>query len=177
MKKVIAFLLITAHFSLLTLVSGCGYRPSAHYTKDVVGETVSTQVVISMTDPENTVIIKDAMDEAVIMRFRTSLRDRAHAQTHLQIALQNVSFSPLQFDANGYIISYRTKIILQVMRKRGAYMKNYTAKGTYDFAIDPNAIISDQQRFEAIRQSSAKALDSFVAQVAAEGTRREPAKP
>lgn len=170
-KRPFSFFIV--HVLLFMLLSGCGYRPNAHYAKEVMGETVSTQVMISMTDPENTVIIKDAMDEAVIMRFRSSLRDRAHAQTHLQIALQSVSFAPLQFDVNGYIISYRTTIILQVVRKRGAFTKNYTAKGTYDFAIDPNAIISDQQRFEAIKQSSAKALDSFVAQVAAEGSRRE----
>jgi hypothetical protein len=171
------FSLFIFHALLFMLLAGCGYRPSAHYAKDVIGETVSTQVVISMTDPENTVIIKDAMDEAVIMRFRSSLRDRAHAQTHLQIALRSVSFSPLQYNANGYIVSYRTKIVLEVVRKRGAYTKKYVAKGTYDFAIDPNAIISDQQRFEAIKQSSAKALDSFVSQVAAEGARREHAKP
>jgi hypothetical protein len=165
--------LFILHALLFVLLVGCGYRPSAHYAKEVMGETVSTQVVISMTDPENAVIIKDAVDEAVIMRFRSSLRDRAHAQTHLQIALRSVTFSPLQYDANGYIVSYRTKIMLEVVRKRGAFTKKYIARGTYDFAIDPNAIISDQQRFEAIRLSSAKALDSFVSQVAAEGSRRE----
>jgi hypothetical protein len=173
-NRLFAFSMV--HVLAFTLLAGCGYRPSAHYAKEVMGETVSTQVVISMTDPESTVIIKDAVDEAVIMRFRSSLRDRAHAQTHLQIALRSVTFSPLQYDANGYIVSYRTKIMLEVVRKRGAFTKKYMARGTYDFAIDPNAIISDQQRFEAIKQSSAKALDSFVSQVAAEGSRRENAQ-
>ena len=46
---------------------------------------------------------------------------------------------------------------------------NYRTKGTYDFDIEPNAIISDQVRFEAIRQGAQKALDAFVAQVAAQG--------
>lgn len=45
----------------------------------------------------------------------------------------------------------------------------YMTIGNYDFDIEPNAIISDQVRFEAIRQGAQKGLDAFVAQVAAQG--------
>jgi hypothetical protein len=45
----------------------------------------------------------------------------------------------------------------------------YSSRGMYDFAIEPNAIISDQARFEAIRQGAQKGIDAFVAQVAAQG--------
>ncbi len=48
---------------------------------------------------------------------------------------------------------------------------NYAVSGVYDFNIEPNAIISDQARFEAIRLSSQKAIDVFVAQVAAQGSK------
>ena len=53
------------------------------------------------------------------------------------------------------------------------FSKRYNAVGNYDFTISPNAIITDQQRFDAIAKSATKALDSFVAQVAAEGNRKE----
>ena len=56
--------------SALILFAGCGYQPSSYYAKSVVGESVSTEVVISMEDPQNTVIIKDAVDMAVITKFR-----------------------------------------------------------------------------------------------------------
>jgi hypothetical protein len=39
----------------------------------------------------------------------------------------------------------------------------------YDFEIEPNAIISDQARFEAIRQGAQKGIEAFIAQVAATG--------
>lgn len=151
------------------LLGGCGYRPVSHYSKAVTGETVSTKVIISMEDPENTVIIKDAVDSAVIMRFHSSLREYGEAQTHLDIYLQSVVFQPLQFDEHGYIITYRTRITLRIVRKTGDVSKRYKLKGTHDFAIEPNAIISDQARFTAIKSGSAKAIDSFIAQVAAEG--------
>lgn len=138
-----------------------------------MGETVSTEIIISMTDPENTVDLKDAMDEAVIRRFQTSLRNRKEAETHLQIELKGVGFSALQYDSNGYVISYRTTINLGVFRITENFTKHYKAEGNFDFTINPNAIITDQQRFDAIANSATKALDSFVAQVAAEGTRQK----
>ncbi len=157
---------------LLTLLNGCGYKPSSKEAKKVMGESVSTEIVISMTDPENTVVLKDALDEAVIRRFQTNLRHRKDAATHLKIELQSVGFSALQYDSNGYVISYRTTINLEVTRITTELTKHYFAVGYYDFTISPNAIITDQQRFDAIASSATKALDSFVAQVAAEGARK-----
>ena len=138
-----------------------------------MGDTVSTKVIISMTDPENTVLLKDALDEAVIRRFQTNLRHSREAKTHLEISLRNVSFGALQYDSNGYVISYRTTINLGIKRITKEFTKNYNAVGNYDFTINPNAIITDQQRFEAIANSATKALDSFVAQVASEGSRQQ----
>jgi len=154
------------------LISGCGYLPSSKEARKVLGESVSTKVIISMTDPENTVLLKDALDEAIIRRFQTNLRHQTKAKTHLDISLKSVNFSALQYDANGYIISYRTTIHLGVLRETATLTKSYSATGNYDFSISPNAIITDQQRFDAIANSATKALDSFVAQVAAEGTRQ-----
>jgi len=155
------------------LLIGCGYQPSSKEARKVLGGTVSTKVIISMTDPENTVVLKDALDEAVIRRFQTNLRHRKNAETHLDIKLDSVNFSALQYDSNGYIISYRTTINLAITRSTSVLSKRYNAVGNFDFTINPNAIITDQQRFEAISNSATKALDSFVAQVAAEGTRKK----
>lgn len=159
--------------TLSLLLTGCGYNPSSKEARKVLGETVSTEIIISMEDPENTVVLKDSLDKAVIRRFQTNLRSRKNAATHLQIRLNSVSFNALQYDSNGYVISYRTKINLAVTRITKNFTKRYSAIGNYDFAISPNAIITDQQRFEAIGNSATKALDSFVAQVAAEGSRKE----
>lgn len=155
--------------SAFLLFAGCGYQPSSHYAKSVVGESVSTEVVIRMEDPQNTVIIKDAVDTAVITKFRTALVPKNQSQTHLQISIASVSFSPLRYDVNGYVITYRTVVVMSIIRMSNGKSASYATKGSYDFEIEPNAIISDQARFEAIRQGAQKGIDSFVAQVAAEG--------
>lgn len=155
--------------STLIFLAGCGYQPASHLAKNVLGESVSTEVIISMEDPQNSVIIKDAVDAAVITKFRTSLVSKNVASTHLKIAIGSVSFSPLRYDTDGYVITYRTSVAMAISRTFEGKVKNYTTYGTYDFEIEPNAIISDQSRFEAIRQGAQKGIDAFVAKIAAEG--------
>lgn len=152
------------------LFAGCGYKSAAHYAQSVVGESVSTEVLISMEDPQNTVIIKDAVNTAVITKFRTPLTSKNASQTHLKIRIASVGFSPLRYDTNGYVTTYRTTVSMHIDRKTQEKIHSYNASGMYDFDIEPNAIISDQARFNAISMGAQKAIDVFIAQVAAEGS-------
>lgn len=154
----------------IIMFTGCGYVSAAHYAQSVVGESVSTEVLISAEDPQNTVIIKDAVDTAVITKFRTSLTSKNASQTHLRIQIVSVGFSPLRYDTNGYVVTYRTTVNLGINRTTFGKSKGYSTLGMYDFDIEPNAIISDQARFNAINLSAQKAIDAFIAQIAAEGS-------
>lgn len=155
---------------LFLIFSGCGYKSAAYYAKAVMGDKVSTEVTISLEDPQNTVIIKDAVDMAVITKFRSSLTSKDTANTHLKIQLGSVSFSPLRYDSNGYVVAYRTSVGMSITRIRENKSQTYSTTGVYDFEIEANAIISDQARFNAISQSAQKAIDVFIAQVAAQGS-------
>ncbi len=152
------------------LIAGCGYVPVSKQARKVVGEKVFVEVTVSLEDPENAVLIKDAARKAVVTRFHSSLVPQHEAKTTLWVSLSAISFSPLQYDENGYVIVYRANINICVTRRNNTEQKSYNSRGSYDFAIEPNAIITDTQRFEAIRQASLKALDSFIAQIGAEGT-------
>lgn len=152
------------------MFTGCGYVSAAHYAQSVVGESVSTEVLISMEDPQNTVIIKDAVDSAVITKFRTTLTSKNSSQTHLKIRIVSVGFSPLRYDTNGYVTTYRTTMNMHIDRMTSDKVYGYNSWGMYDFDIEPNAIVSDQARFNAIRVSAQKAIDAFIAQIAAEGS-------
>ena len=167
---------IVSLFLIVLLFSACGYKPSAKFSRVVVGEKISTSVVISAVDPENTVIIKDAVDSAIIEVFHASLVSKAFSSTHLVITLGNPSYSPVQYDSDGFIVAYRTSITLSILRETETESKNYAAKGTYDFTITPNAVITDKERFDAIKFSSSKAIKSFVAQISAEGARTKDEK-
>jgi len=48
--------------------------------------------------------------------------------------------------------------------------KIYTSRGTYDFSVVPNSVLTDKERFNAIKFSSFKAISAFITQVSAEGS-------
>jgi len=156
---------------IATLFTACGYKPSSKFSRDVVGEKISTSVVISAQDPENTVIIKDAVDSAIIEIFHASLTSRENSETHLNLSIGNPSYTPVQYDSDGFVVGYRMSITLNITKYHEGLSKHYSARGTYDFAVVPNAVVTDQERFDAIKYGAAKAIRSFIAQVSAEGAR------
>lgn len=153
------------------MLSACGYKPSSKYAREVLGKRISTDVVISAQDPENTVVIKDAVDTALVEVFHTSLTTYDFADTHLVITLNPPTYTPIQYNADGFVIAYRATITLGITRESKNIKKHYSAQGTYDFAVSPNAVLTDQERFDAIKFGSAKAISSFIAQVSAEGSK------
>jgi len=166
-KQIVLFLLISLVFT------SCGYKPSSKFSRNILGDKVSTSVVISQVNPENTVLIKDAIDSAIVETLHASLTSRDNSQSHLIFSISNPSYRPVQYDKNGYIIAYRMNIVLNVSRYKDGKVKKYTAKGTHDFAITPNAVVTDQDRFDAIKFSAAKAIESFIASISSEGANKK----
>jgi len=158
-------------FTIIVILSACGYKPSSKYARDVLGSKISTDVVISSQDPENTVVIKDAVDSALVEIFHTKLTTQNYAQTHLKIELRPPSYVPIQYNADGFVIAYRATIVLNITRESANLKKHYVSRGTYDFSVVPNAVLTDRERFDAIKFGSAKAISSFIAQISAEGSR------
>ncbi len=159
--------------AIVLLCAGCGYKATSHYVNNVIGGTVSTEVYVSLHDPENSVIIKDAVDRAVISRFKSQLRDKDEAATHLAITISDIKFKPLKYDINGYVTAFQTDVFMQILRTTGDFSKTYLSRGSYDFGIRANAIISEKVRFEAIKNGAQKAIDSFLAQISSESLVRE----
>ena len=165
-------LLLSLILSIMVInLSSCGYKPSSKYAREVLGNKLSTSIVISATDPENSVLIKDSVDAAIISTFHASLVDKRYADTHLSLNVSEPTYTALQYDTNGYIVTYRATITLSILRESKNLKKRYTTKGTYDFSVTPNAVLTDQERFDAIKFSALKAIAAFVARVSAEGSK------
>jgi hypothetical protein len=160
-------------FSLIALlVSACGYKPSSKISRGVLGDKISTSITISAIDPENTVILKDAVDSAIVEVFHSSLVSRELSDTHLELAITDPSYSPIQYDQDGYVVGYRMTLILNINSYHNGVEKKYTASGSYDFSVTPNAVLTDQERFNAIKLSASKAIKSFMSQVAVLGVKK-----
>ncbi|MFT7860107.1 MAG: LPS assembly lipoprotein LptE [Sulfurimonas sp.] len=156
--------------ALLLGLNSCGYKPSSKFSRSVTGEKISTSVHISLVDPENTVLIKDAVDAAIVSTFHASLVERAYSDTHLEIKMSSPSYTPIQYNSDGYVIAYRARVTLNIIRHTKGEKRSYNTHGSYDFSVEPNAIITDQERFNAIKSSASKAINAFIAKLSAEGS-------
>ncbi len=158
------------YFSLLVLFFvACGYKPSSHYAKQLIGEKVYVYADVSLADPENAVLTKDALNLALQTRFKSKVVSEKEADSSIKMTYKNVRFIPLQYDKVGYVVYYQVNMTLNFLFKKGDIVIDRDITGRYEFPISSSAIISSDLNFQAIEQSSRKALDQFIAFLAAKG--------
>jgi len=159
----------------LTFFIGCGYKPSANYVKEVLGERVYATVKTLIEDPENSILLEDALKEALKVRLNVSFTSRQNADSEIELSLKKLEFRPLQHDEFGYVILYRTEIVLKA---KHIYFKDgvsrvsyYDLEGFYEFPVKSNASVSVALKFDATKFSALKALDTLIPKLALKGSR------
>ena len=158
------------YFLIPFLLLGCGYKPSSFYTKKVLGENIHVDAQISRKDPKNSVLIKDAVNEAVVGRFGAKLSDKKSADTNLVVSIGSVSFTPTVYDRDGYVIAYKTKVTLNSKFKTDdGKEKSFSTVGEFNFPIEANSVISDTKRFEAIKNASGDAINEIISKISIMG--------
>jgi hypothetical protein len=136
----------------------------------MIGEKVYTQVEVSLSDPENAILIKDALNRALYRRLKGHSSSKKEADSSITVRYKSIKFIPLQYDNNGYIVYYQAHITLGFIFEKGKIKKEeHLVVGRYEFPIRPSAIISNDLRFKAIEQGSIKALDEFISYLAIKG--------
>lgn len=159
-------------FALLCISAfcACGYLPTSKVASSVFGEKIYINAIISQQDSRNSIYIVDTIREIIINKLGKSPSLKEEADDILYVAMESLSFIPIIYDENGYVIAYKARIVLvfDASFKNGRKEKIRTS-GDYDFAISPNTVISDTARSEAIRFASSEAFDEFVSMVAIKG--------
>ncbi len=157
---------IFGSFIILFFLVGCGYRPSSTYTQKMLGKKIFVDVKISRKDPKNSVLIKDAVNEAVITRLGGKISSKKDSNSRLYISIGSVNFLPILYDKDGYVVSYKTVVSLQInYEANSGISKKFSTSGEYDFPIEADSIISDVKRFEAIKYASLDALNEFISRI------------
>jgi len=158
-------------FALIIILSfsGCGYKPVSYYSKEVLGEKIYVNVESSLQDPENTVLIKDAINEVIVSKLHARLTTKQNADVRLYVKLKKVKFEPIQYDKNGFVIAYKTHVDLSTRYISPKKDETIITSGEYDFPIESNSVISDTKRFEAIKFASKKAIGEFISVIGVKG--------
>jgi len=161
--------------AILFLFNGCGYKPSSHYVKEVLGERVYATVRTVIEEPENSILLEDALKEALKVRLNVSFTDKRSADSEIELSLKELNFRPLQHDELGYAVLYRTEITLKakhIYKKDGiTRVAYYDLEGFYEFPVQSNASVSVTLKYNATKFAALKALDTLIPKLALKGSR------
>ena len=165
-KKV---LLTIFSVSLAFLFVACGYKPSTYYAKKEMEGNVYVKLDVSLVDPRNSVLVKDAVTKILIQKLDSNLVDKEKdADVVMNLGISSVNLSALQYDAKGYNKLYRAEVFIRVdyYRKENGIKKSFTVDGEYDFAVDIGGTITDANRYDAITKASDQAVSEIVSRIA-----------
>lgn len=155
-----------ATFIIAIFLAGCGYYPMSYFSKQSLGENIYVESVVNLSDPENSVIAKDALNQAIIQKFHSNLVPKNMAETIIITNITSVSVVSIADNEDGFANFYRAtvNISFEYTDKKGNARK-FSNYGFYDFQVDLISTITDTERFNAIKEASMSAIDKFIAQV------------
>lgn len=167
-KKVL-FVLFT-----LTLCSfifnGCGYKPTTYYAKKELSGNVFVKLYIDLKDPRNAVVVKDSMNQLLVQKLGTKLvYDETLADVVMNLKIDSVNMSVLQYDSEGYNQVYKAivNILVSYTKKSKKGVTTFTVSGENDFSVgDDDDTITDSIRYDAIKEASNEALDEVLSKIA-----------
>ena len=172
MIRKVLLVLFTLSLSFFTL-TGCGYKPTVSYAKKELSGKVFVKLFIDLKDPRNSVLIKDAMNQLLVQKLNSKLvYDEAMADTIMNIKINSVTMTTLQYDSSGYNSLYRAKVSINVDYKKKTETKStkFTVSGENDFSVDTgddnDDTITDTKRYDAIKSASDDALDEVLSKIA-----------
>ena len=166
LKKVL-FALFT--FTILFSITACGYKPSTYYAKEEISGKVFVNVLINLEDPKNSVLIKDAINQLLIQKLDVDMvSSESLADTIMYIDVNRVSMQELQYDDLGYNKLYRALVSINVSysKKGEKKKKSFIVDGEHNFSVDNGTTINSNQRYDAIKKASDKALEEVLSKIA-----------
>ena len=165
-KKVL-FVLFT--FTVSFSFFGCSYKPSTHYAKEEITGNVYVKVSIDLEDPQNSVLIKDSINKLLIQKLDVDIvSSESLADTIMYIDVNRVSMQELQYDDLGYNKLYRALVSINVSysKKGEKKKKSFIVDGEHNFSVDNGTTINSNQRYDAIKKASDKALEEVLSKIA-----------
>jgi hypothetical protein len=154
---------------LLFLLVACGYKPTSHYTKAVLGSKIYIQVPPPAHDPISGITIHNYLNQAINFTFKSHLVPKEEANTILNIEKIEHSITELQKDENGFTILYRTNVALHSYLKNENFSKRFIVYGYHDYTVSANSLSYEEIRINAIKEASLKAAAELATKITSIG--------
>ena len=155
-------------FIFLILFAGCGYKPTSYYAKNTISGDVYVDVKIDINNAQNSVLIKDAMNEMVLNQFNATLvSNKLNADTIVMVTLSSVSHTAISSDNEGYAKTYRTTVSITVdYKKQNSSNVSIKVSNYYDYSVNADSTLTTQKKQEAVKIAAGKALSDIFSKIA-----------
>src|SRR5574344_1903343 len=105
------FLILVFTIILGLTFTACGYRPSATYAKQEMRGNVFVRLNVSLEDPRNTVLVKDAVTKILIQKLGSNMVDNEkEADVIMDLAINSVTMDVLSY-SGGFNELYRATVV------------------------------------------------------------------
>lgn len=161
---------ITVLFFIFTIFifTGCGYKPTAYYAKSAISGDVYVNIDMNVDNSSNSVIVKDAINEMILNKFEANITNyRQNADTYVGVKLLDVSYKAISSDNDGYVNTYRTTVTIEMTyKKRDKEQIKLSVSNYYDYSVDTDSVVTEQNKQESIRLAASKALSDIFSKIA-----------
>ncbi len=163
-------------FVLAILLTGCGYKPSSYYAKSEIVGKVFVESKINIESSENSIIIKDTVNNMIINEFNGSLVDKQNkADTIVLVNLVSTRSDAISTDDEGYTKAYRMTVTIDFKYKKLSSMKSYKmirVSDYYDYSVlydsfgEVDSVSTQRKKEEAEKLASKNALLNIFSKIA-----------
>ena len=155
-KKVL-FVIFT--FAICFSLVSCGYKPSSYYAKKEMEGNVFVRTLVSLSDPKNSVIVKDEMNKLLIQKLAPQLAPDLNDSDYADY-LQWIHFSE-----SSAMVPYLLKIFNSIESQHGTklvFLENY-AQVEFDKVFSfLNDYLENKKYFVANRLTGADFMMGFA---------------
>lgn len=157
--------------AMMLAFAGCGYVPSATFAQKALGERVYVELKVKLSNPENSVELKDLMNKIIIARFQTRVSSKEDADSVIVVEIDKITDTTFALSSSTFTTYYRVGAYVTYTydNKKGT-RRTFNSSGYYDYNVSlDNPLTTYNNRYYAINQAFIQTVDQFVAQISFEG--------
>ena len=151
---------------IMIFITSCGYKPMSYFANKALGDRVYVNIKMNLENTEESVKIKDTINEAIISRFHSRLVRENEADTILNVNVENIKDAIIATNAQGFATFYRVNVTIVFSFERKDKTYTFNNVGYYDYAA---SLSSPQTTFNnrstAILEAAKQSIDKFISQI------------
>ncbi|WP_237416410.1 LPS assembly lipoprotein LptE [Helicobacter saguini] len=153
-------------FIFIFMLNSCGYKPMAYFANKALGDKVCVKMYPNLENPEESIRIKDTINEAIYSRFHSQVVDESEADSILNIDVQNIKDAIIATNSQGFATFYRVYVTIRYTFTHNDKTFSYVNPGYYDYAASlTSPLTTYNNRSVAIIEAAKQSLDRFISQV------------